>query len=71
MPMSKWEKIETAPKDKTVVDIWHPELGRLVNMRRVYISRSNVFYEQTEGGYSCVRYATHWMPLPEPPQGTK
>lgn len=67
---SKWQLIETAPKDGTVIDLWCGEYNeRLINYRRVKLSRDNIFYEPTEGGRCVVRTATHWMPLPEPPGG--
>jgi len=64
-----WLPIATAPKDETVIDIYTPEhrIGRCVYMRRVDLGKGNIFYEQTQGGYSCIRTATHWMPLPEDP----
>ena len=60
-----WMPIETAPKDGTSVDLWRDE--RLPNMRRVELNPFNVFYEPVLSGYTCVRDATHWMPLPVPP----
>ena len=65
----EWQPIETAPKDEAVIDIYTPEhgIGRCVYMRRVDLGKGNIFYEQTQGGYSCIRTATHWMPLPEAP----
>jgi hypothetical protein len=66
-----WRPIETAPKDETPVDLWSPEWGgeRHTNMRRVGLSKGNVFYDPVESGICCVRGATHWMPLPPAPQG--
>lgn len=65
----EWQPIKTAPKDETVIDIYTPEhgIGRCVYMSRVDLGKGNIFYEQTQGGYSCIRTATHWMPLPEDP----
>ena len=63
----EWKPIETAPRDETILDLYSPDLGRCVYMRRVDLGKGNIFYEQTQGGYSCVRSATHWMPLPEAP----
>lgn len=64
-----WMPIETAPKDETPVDLWVPNRrdGRLVNMRRVQLGKHNVFYQAIEVGPSCVRDATHWMPIPNGP----
>ena len=65
---SGWRPIETAPKDETPVDLWRSQWNeRAVNMRRVELSPENVFYEAVKSGPSCVRDATHWMPLPAPP----
>ena len=64
-----WMPIETAPKDGTPVDLWRDE--RLPNMRRVELNPFNVFYEPVISGYTCVRDATHWMPLPSPPAAVK
>ena len=68
--MSEWMPIETAPKDGTPIDIWIPSIGgqRLTNMRRVELSKNNVFYDPVESGLCAVRDATHWMPLPPPPK---
>ena len=67
---SGWRPIETAPKDGTVIDIWRSGCGgyRTVNMLRADLGNENVFYEPETSGPSCVRDATHWMPLPEGPK---
>ena len=63
-----WRTMESAPRDATPVDLWrHGE--RLTNYRRVKLAPDNVFYEPVESGYSCVRDAEYWRPLPEPPNG--
>ena len=66
----EWLPIETAPKDATPVDIWRPAWGgvRCTNMQRNDLGNGNVFYSPVVSGYSCVRDATHWMPIPEAPQ---
>lgn len=65
--MSEWQPIETAPKDGRPIDLWAGG-ERLANMRRVDLGRGNVFYDPVESGVCCVRNATHWMPIPEPPK---
>jgi hypothetical protein len=65
--MKNWKPIKTAPKNDTPIDLWHPEYGRLPNYYRVEKSRTNVFYSPVESGFSVVREATHWMPIPLPP----
>lgn len=52
-----WQPIETAPKDSTPVDLWNGEV-RFTNMRRVKISKTNIFYDPVECGTCCVRDAT-------------
>lgn len=63
-----WRPIAEAPKDATPVDLWAPDFkGRMCNMRRVQLKKDNVFYEPIESGYTCVRDATHFMLVPQPP----
>ena len=66
----KWKPIETAPKNGKPVDIWRSNFGgeRLTNMRRVDLGNGNVFYAPVYCGPSCVRDATHWMPIPAKPK---
>lgn len=64
--MSKWQPIETAPRDGTVVDLWYRG-ERITDYRWVQISKTNGFFECAESGYTCVRDATNWMSIPEPP----
>ena len=72
--MNTWQPIATAPKDGTPVDLWRKwgnsvSIGeRLTNMRRVELSPTNSFYEPVLSGPSCVRNATHWMPIPAAPK---
>ena len=63
----KWQPIETAPTDETVVDLWcGRDDERLANYYRVDYGSGNVFYAPMDSGRSCVRTATHWMTV-EPP----
>ncbi len=65
---SIWRPIEEAPRDGTPVDLWSPEHGgRLTNYRFRKITKDNTFFEPVNGGYTCVREPTHFMPLPAPP----
>jgi hypothetical protein len=68
---TQWLPIETAPKDDTIIDLWAPDDGRLINYRREQLSPTNIFYSPVEDGICVVRNATHWMPLPDPPDACK
>lgn len=65
-----WRPIETAPKDETFIDIWSSRHGRLTDYWRVARSSENVFYT-TDVGFTCVRDASHWMPIPSQPDITE
>jgi len=70
-----WQTIDTAPKDDTPVDLWRPWLNggkayggeRCTDMCRIELAPDNVFYASQYSGPTCVRDATHWMPIPSPP----
>jgi hypothetical protein len=64
----KWQPIDSAPKDETVVEIWSTTRGVCHNMFRYDYAPGNVFYDPVRGGPGCVRDATHWMPLPAAPE---
>ncbi len=62
-----WQPIETAPKDGTEILVVYPRQGgvmQLVYWRHHY--RSWMSKGETVSGLET--NATHWMPLPEPPQ---
>ena len=63
-PYTKWQPIESAPKDGTRVLLWCPA-------ERFIIFLGN--YRESSGGWtengSYVLEPTHFMPLPEPPEG--
>ena len=66
--MSKWQPIETAPKDGTRFLVYW--LGR------VDIARWNIEYKDwqmspNEDFLFGDDKITHWIPLPEPPQETE
>lgn len=62
---NEWRPIETAPRDAT------PVLLGLIADGRVWRASDAKFYGvgfyTLHGGQSC-HWATHWMPLPEPPE---
>jgi hypothetical protein len=55
-----WQPIDTAPRDGTVIDVWHPTYGRLVD--QWWDSEDGWFSFHDDDG------PTHWMHLPEPPK---
>ena len=57
-----WKPIETVPRDGTVVDLWHPHLGRMCNE---FFNDNDEFDNNTDCWNSG---ATHWMHRPEPPK---
>jgi hypothetical protein len=69
--MSAWQPIETAPKNGGAILVW------VASIERVFCA---VWREDEEypwsGGWAIfggdhrqfLRKATHWMPLPEPPE---
>lgn len=81
--MSKWQPIETAPKNGTLVDLWiinHLGAGqRLLHCRweQDYEDegRWEQLYSETRGCFFTAfderARATHWMPLPDPPENEK
>ena len=72
-----WMPIETAPRD-TAILICACETGRLVFAQRIAVAKFHAehdfprgkvfdFVTADEGERRHVRFATHWMPLPELP----
>jgi len=62
--MSKWQPIETAPMDGTAVLVYAAPWGNLPGFQ-------DIASWHKEAGW-CVdelREVTHWMSLPEPPEG--
>lgn len=63
-----WEPIETAPKDGTKVDLWHPTKGRLENaFYQAQTYSPDVPWGWSNPWWGRITGATHWMPLPLPP----
>ena len=69
MGQSQWQPIETAPKDGRSFDVWvkstkNPDYG--VRMTGVYYVQGVLCGSRFPNSSWC-EYASHWMPLPEPP----
>lgn len=69
--MSEWQLIDTAPKDGSKVDLWHPQKGRCTDS--FWHKQTYTLYEPWGwGNHSWGRIvgATHWMSLPADPVGS-
>lgn len=72
--MSEWIKVkDRMPKEGQHVDIWAGEhhncrMTDYVLIKNYAGQKGNDFFEPISSGITCVRCATHWMPLPEPPE---
>jgi hypothetical protein len=70
--MSSWQPIETVPKDGTEILIYEPP-WHLNFPHTIYAAVWSSFHDSgtwTEAGgaeYMTFERATHWMPLPQPP----
>lgn len=71
--MSKWQPIETAPKDRTKVDLWivehaFPDKGS--RLPDAYWDNDRWYTAQ---GYPIANWywASHWMPVPPAPSDAK
>ena len=63
----EWQPIETAPKDGTVFDVY-TKYGRVTNCVACKQFGRIYSYNQESDNYDRkVNFATHWMPLPQPP----
>jgi hypothetical protein len=62
--MGEWKSIESAPRDGTLVDLWH----------RVGFRATEVWWDKDDRCWSnCSDDSdySHWMPLPDPPTDSK
>lgn len=70
-PKSAWQPIETAPRDGTVFDVW-TKYGRVTDC--VLCAQWGYIYARDTEDNSYTRRvdrdATHWMPIPPPPEET-
>lgn len=58
-----WQPIETAPKDGTIIDLWHKKVGRVTETW--WDTDCWVTTLERDDKYS------HWMHMPEPPPPKK
>lgn len=65
--MSNWQKIETAPKDGTVIIGAHPEYKRTVPVSWQRGKYRETWYEGCSSSGWDHPGITLWQPLPEPP----
>ena len=64
---TEWQPIETAPRDGTVFDVY-TKYGRVTNCVACRQFGRIYSYDQESDNYDKkVNFATHWMPLPQPP----
>lgn len=64
--MTKWQPIETAPRDGTPALVYCPETGKRLMGRLKKGGFENIAMKSQPIDYTCL---THWMPLPQPPEG--
>jgi hypothetical protein len=67
--MSEWQPIETAPKDGTAILVSGLSHGkRYIDINVWRRNEWHCFHPEDNGYTVPVLPATHWQPLPEPPQ---
>jgi len=72
-PKSPWEPIETAPKDGTLIFVWHETTLNRHAAFDTEVKKAQWLVEagewRVEGvGGNVPPILTHWMPYPEPPE---
>ena len=65
MSEMKWQPIETAPRDRKTY-ILATDGHKVYQARRDTYKNSSLYRYKSSGGAYIV--ATHWMPLPPPPE---
>ena len=68
-----WWPIETAPKDGTPIDLWvefpeHSKARRIPDARWDVEEQSWRLGEFLQKQFAVTPIATHWQPLPSPPE---
>jgi hypothetical protein len=71
--MSEWISVkDRLPESGERVIVFVPDYKEVccdyVYARKYADIKGNDFFRPFNSGYSCIRTATHWMPLPEPPE---
>ena len=68
----RWRAIETAPKDRTEIDVWSKEAGRTPDATWLKERQAWCYwgFDDVESlGYHRIKpQPTHWTPIPAPPQ---
>lgn len=62
-----WLPIETAPRDGTEVLLWADHSHYMFKRYHHVVGHYNHGWWMAAPGRECLE-ATHWMPLPDPPQ---
>ena len=67
--MNEWQPIETAPREGVIL-LGYAPFWRMEGTRRVYEGRWNEEQQTftSVNGFLIHDAATHWMPLPSPPE---
>jgi hypothetical protein len=70
--MNEWiDIVKLTPPDNQAVDVWSASCGRCTNcgyVRNIGGKKGNNFFVSMNAGPACIRDATHWMRIPEPPK---
>lgn len=75
--MSEWQPIETAPRDGTRIMLGNEHGVWMADWRPVYQSgykpdnpwaSAMLNHDHIANRRECYSKATHWLPLPEPPE---
>lgn len=76
--MSKWQDIETLPRDGTPIQRWHKVHNCPVSVRFLSKEEKGLFGAHVLDWIEITKTTTwpeasftpHWMPLPDPPEDT-
>lgn len=73
IPASAWQPIETAPKDGTVILVWHvtktnPYAGFDINVKAARFLPDLEEWQVSGVGGTVPPKISHWMAIPQPPE---